>query len=185
MSKESNANQRIMLTKRLIHEALLKLLTTQPITKISIRELCQIAGINRSTFYNHYGSQYDVLNEIAHNYLEETSYTILNALQNGDKINVCLVKILKYIKQNITFLKLILVQENYDLLSHLEVSLPSFQDIICERLPNDLSQDQKEAIATSVQYGSLRLLKEWVLSDCARSPKDEAALILFVAGRIG
>ena len=59
-----NENQRIMLTKRLLKESLLKLLSEKSIKKISVSELCQNAGINRSTFYNHYGSQFDVLKEM-------------------------------------------------------------------------------------------------------------------------
>ena len=49
-------NQRIMLTKQLIHAAFLRLLRSKGIREISIRELCDEAGINRTTFYNHYGS---------------------------------------------------------------------------------------------------------------------------------
>ena len=64
-------NQRIMLTKRLVQDALIILLRTTDISKISIRELCEKAGINRTTFYNHYGSQYDVLKDIlAHEYMD-------------------------------------------------------------------------------------------------------------------
>ena len=62
MSEKKHSNQRVMLTKQLIRGALLKMLKTCNINKISILKLCQIAGINRTTFYNHYGSQYDVLN---------------------------------------------------------------------------------------------------------------------------
>ena len=57
-------NQRIVLTKRLIKESLIKMLATEGIYKISIRGLCEEAGINRSTFYKYYGSQYDVLSEM-------------------------------------------------------------------------------------------------------------------------
>ena len=72
-------NQRIMLTKRLIHTAFLHLLRNKSIREISIRELCNEAGINRTTFYNHYGSQYDVFTEIADRYLEDISAVIASA----------------------------------------------------------------------------------------------------------
>jgi len=63
-------NQRIILTKQLLQNALLKLLKTVPLHAIFIRELCQEAGINRTTFDNHYGSQYDLLGEISQRYLD-------------------------------------------------------------------------------------------------------------------
>ena len=42
-------NQRIMLTKQLIHTAFLRLLRNKSIREIPIRELCNEAGINRTT----------------------------------------------------------------------------------------------------------------------------------------
>ena len=57
-------NQRIMLTKRLLKESMLRLLQERPLEKISITELCRNAGINRATFYRHYEIPRDVLNEI-------------------------------------------------------------------------------------------------------------------------
>ena len=57
---EKRENQRIMLSKRLIKESLTRLLASESIHKISVRMLCEEAGINRSTFYKYYGSQYDV-----------------------------------------------------------------------------------------------------------------------------
>ena len=54
-------NQRIALTKRLLQEALLRLMNRKPLDKISITELCDEAGINRTTFYRHYYTPHDVL----------------------------------------------------------------------------------------------------------------------------
>ncbi|BCN29182.1 TetR/AcrR family transcriptional regulator [Anaeromicropila herbilytica] len=180
---DKNINQRIMLTKRLVCEALLEMLRTRNINKISIKELCKIAGINRSTFYNHYGSQYDVLNEIAEEYIKSTSYTIINDMAAGRHIDECLTKVLQYMKDNLEFAKLVLDQGNYDLISHIRISLPQFNQMVIRNLPEDLDMDKKEAIASYVQYGTVRLLKEWIDSDCLKSPEEEAKLILYIAGR--
>ena len=79
----AKSNQRVALTKQLICQAFFTLLKKKSIRQISIRELCEIAGINRTTFYNHYGSQYDVLAEMADNYLGE----IAKAIENTDVKN--------------------------------------------------------------------------------------------------
>jgi AcrR family transcriptional regulator len=183
MLEKNIGNQRVMLTKRLIREALLSLLKTYNINKISIRELCQVAGINRTTFYNHYGSQYDVLNEIADTYLQSTSFTVINDLAAGKNIVESLTGVLQYIKDNLEFAKLILAQDNYDLISHIKVSMPQFDHMVIKHLPENLGLDEKKAIASYVQYGIVRLIKEWVLSDCLKSPEEEANLILYIAGR--
>lgn len=183
MSEKNNINQRVILTKRLIHEALLEMLRTRNIKKISIRELCQVAGINRTTFYNHYGSQYDVLNEIAEAYIQNTSFTVMNNLAASKNIDECLTQVLQYMKDHLEFAKLVLDQDNYDLLSHITLSLPQFDQMVIERLPEDLDLDDKKAIASFVQHGTVRLLKEWILSDCLKPPEEEAKLILYIAGR--
>ena len=61
---EQRENQRVRLSKRLIKESLTRLLQTESIHKVSIRTLCEEAGVNRSAFYKYYGSQYDVLEEL-------------------------------------------------------------------------------------------------------------------------
>lgn len=60
----SKTNQRVSITKRLLKEGLLRLLEKKTINKISVSELCQEAEINRSTFYRHYETPRDVLEEI-------------------------------------------------------------------------------------------------------------------------
>lgn len=151
MSEKKHANQRVMLTKRLISEALLKMLKTCNINKISIRELCQVAGINRTTFYNHYGSQYDVLNEIADMYIQSTSFTVINDLAVGKSIDECLTLVLHYIKDNLEFAKLILSQNNYDLVTNIKTSLPKFDDMVIKHLPQNIDLEEKKAIASYVQ----------------------------------
>lgn len=183
MSEKSNINQRVMLTKRLVREALLEMLKKNNIRKISIRELCQVAGINRSTFYNHYGSQYDVLNEIAEEYIKSTSFAVINDIAERKNINECLTGVLEYIKDNLEFAKLILNQDNYDLITHIKISLPQFDDMVMNHLPENIDLDEKKAIASFVQYGTVRLIKEWIFSDCLRQPKEEAKLILSIIGR--
>ena len=182
-SEKKHSNQRVMLTKQLIRGALLKMLKTCNINKISILKLCQIAGINRTTFYNHYGSQYDVLNEIADMYIQSTSFTVINDLSVGKSIDESLTHVLQYIKDNLEFVKLIISQDNYDLIANIKTSLPKFDNMVIKQLPENMDFEEKKAIASYVQYGTIRLLKEWILSDCVKSPEEEAKLIIYIAGR--
>ena len=68
---EKKINQRVALTKRLVHEGLLRLLEKEPVESINVSELCREAGINRATFYKHYYSPHDVLAEIESNFAME------------------------------------------------------------------------------------------------------------------
>ena len=57
-------DQRITLTKKLLRDSLVELLNEKSIYKITIRELCEVAGINRSTFYRYYENQFSLLGEM-------------------------------------------------------------------------------------------------------------------------
>lgn len=48
----------------LIRRAFMSLLAQKPIQSISVKELCERAGINRSTFYAHYTDLHDLLQQI-------------------------------------------------------------------------------------------------------------------------
>ena len=48
------SDHRTRVTKMLIRRAFTDLLRSKPIQSITIRELCERAGINRGTFYCHY-----------------------------------------------------------------------------------------------------------------------------------
>lgn len=55
----------------LIRKALMELLRQKPIQAISIKELCESAGINRGTFYAHYTDMYDLLQKIESDMLQD------------------------------------------------------------------------------------------------------------------
>lgn len=50
----------------------MRLLDKKPLEKINITELCQEAGINRTTFYRYYELPKDVLTEMQNDFFEET-----------------------------------------------------------------------------------------------------------------
>ncbi len=51
-------DRRIRMTKRMLKDALIELLKKKDIYHVSIRELCEAADVNRTTFYKYYGSQF-------------------------------------------------------------------------------------------------------------------------------
>ena len=87
------------------------------IEKITIKELCMTAGINRTTFYKYYGSQYDVLNEIASIYISKTTALLMENLAEDRKIADDLVNALQFIKDNADFFILFLGKDNLNPIS--------------------------------------------------------------------
>lgn len=57
-------NKRFKDTELLIQQSLIELLEGRELRQISVKELCEKAGINRSTFYAHYLDIFDLMEKI-------------------------------------------------------------------------------------------------------------------------
>jgi AcrR family transcriptional regulator len=57
-------NRKIRYTKMVLRDSLMELMKTKSILGISVKEICDLADISRSTFYDHYRDQYDLLTQI-------------------------------------------------------------------------------------------------------------------------
>ena len=64
MKKEPKLDRRVEKTRKSIRKALVQLMETKDISQITIKALAEEAQINRKTFYMHYTSIYDILDEI-------------------------------------------------------------------------------------------------------------------------
>ncbi|MGM9858727.1 MAG: TetR/AcrR family transcriptional regulator [Bacilli bacterium] len=175
-------NQRIRITKELIYTAFLELLKKNNIHQITIRELCDKAGINRTTFYNHYGSQYDVLSEIEKNYLEEIANTLEEAnIENKDSVKCKVSLVLQFMQNNLELSKMLInnnVENNFA--EHLFM-LPKIEVMLNQSLSNIYDAKIKSTIISFSIYGSYKILQDW-LNDANRvSPEKEAELILSLA----
>ncbi|MDR0706341.1 MAG: TetR/AcrR family transcriptional regulator [Treponema sp.] len=51
-------------TKKALRDSLIELMKSKSIIRITIKEICDLADISRSTFYAHYHNQYDLLKQI-------------------------------------------------------------------------------------------------------------------------
>lgn len=77
------SDQRTRLTRRLIREAMMELLSQKPIQNISVKELCQKAGINRGTFYTHYTDIYDLLAQLEDEMLADVQAALMPLLEDS------------------------------------------------------------------------------------------------------
>ena len=62
--KGEKPDRRVKYTKMVLKQSLLELIADKPISKVTIKEVCDLADVNRGTFYKHYNDQYHLLDEI-------------------------------------------------------------------------------------------------------------------------
>lgn len=59
-----NEDRRVRYTRTVLQQSLLELLRERPIERITVKEICERADVNRSTFYVHYASPKELLDSI-------------------------------------------------------------------------------------------------------------------------
>ena len=93
-----------------MNNALFKLLEKKSFQDISVSEICDVAGVNRSSFYSHYNNTYDLLKETHLNFMKEFSTSFEESIS---KIDISQIIIEDFISDKfiIPFLKLSLSLE--------------------------------------------------------------------------
>ena len=157
MSRERIINQ----TKQLLKDALMELLADKPLAKITVKELCEKADINRTTYYKYYIDIYDqmdkVENEIISDMLTKLDVITVENMNDRESRLVVITKILEYIESR---------QEEFKVL--LEKNELNFQykllSVIGGRIFDKLNtHDQKDVIRyIYIVNGSYGIIREWL-----------------------
>lgn len=70
MNNNKTVDRRVRKTKRAIKNAFAKLFTEKDVNDITIKDIADLADINRKTFYNYYSGVYQLVNEIENEILD-------------------------------------------------------------------------------------------------------------------
>lgn len=76
-------DNRVRYTKAVLQQALLNILKTKHIDRVTIKELCEEARVNRGTFYLHYDTPNDLLREIEQRFIDENMIKFSPYFNNG------------------------------------------------------------------------------------------------------
>lgn len=173
-------------TASLMNEALLILLEKKELDYITVNEICKQAGVNRSTFYLHYESTNDLLEECIENMnknffnsFAETYKDALNKIKSGglEELNFItpkyLVPYLNYVKENTKIYKVAISKP------HLMKSYEKFEQLyesiinpILDRF--NLDNNKRKYVVNFYMKGIEAIINEWIKNDC----KDDIDLIV-------
>jgi AcrR family transcriptional regulator len=173
-------DRRIKYTKLALRGAVIDLLGRKPIDKIAVKELCEAADINRSTFYAHYESPADLLAQVEDELLRDLGVYLdaYNFKENADQSLTIVTRVCEYVAENAELCRTVL-GENGDLV---------FQKALMERiraLVNREWADKREVddemlgyILTFAASGSIGIVKKWLEGGQKKSAAEIAALVM-------
>jgi len=165
-------------TRMVLKDSMIKLLKDKQISEITVKEICELADVNRSTFYAHYLDLYDLLSKMEEEVLEDMkAYLYQHNFEKDEESFQVTEKILEYIAENKEMAQ-ILLHENADPIFQKRV-IKIAQKYLMDswNLADKLDEDFSHYLSTFIIAGCLQMIKVWVDDDLKQSPKEMAILI--------
>ncbi|MBR4290993.1 MAG: TetR/AcrR family transcriptional regulator C-terminal domain-containing protein [Oscillospiraceae bacterium] len=176
-------NQRIALTRRLLQEGLLRLLAHNKLDDISVTALCREAGINRATFYNHYNSPSQLLEEMEHALVSELSRlnppvsSIEDILENTEKSCILL-------KENAALIDILVCyhidRDLEDIVKHIA---QYYGERRLDTAHTELDSDSLRLVSSFLYTGCYALIREWLVHDIEKTPHEIAQLLISIVNK--
>ncbi|MCL6456634.1 MAG: TetR family transcriptional regulator C-terminal domain-containing protein [Gorillibacterium sp.] len=173
-------NRRTKMTKMILKDSLLELIRHKPISKVTIKEICELADMNRSTFYFHYTDQYDLMQQVEQGIIQELNAYINEYIDGKDPIDeyLAIEKILEYMLQNKeVFIALLNGNGSKEFANHIADMVRQYS--INEWLRSGAVElEIAEYLYTFAELGGSGLMIKWVNDGYVKPPAEMAALII-------
>ncbi len=167
-------NQRTRITKMLLKNSLISLLNEKPINHISIKEICETAELNRSTFYLHYSDQHSLLKDIQSEISDNTKIYLKDMDSSSDSL-AYLQSFLEYIKSNSEIFNILLCkQENTNFQTKF---ITETMESIKINISFSCPQESEKYVYSFLMQGSMHIIKQWIQSNFDITSKQVASLI--------
>ncbi len=169
--QEKADGRRVKMTKMLLKQSLIELMKDKSIHTISIKEICEGADINRSTFYRHYNTPYELYDDIIDEIANDIAEVFDTSRQADFSKKKNLTDVLLYIENNReTFL--IILSDNSN------IRLGEAYNRITGRFINrDSVSEFGTYIMQFVAAGMTSLLWTWLNKEKRRPASEVASLI--------
>lgn len=163
---DKKVNLKVLNTKRKLSKSLISLLTSKSITEIDVSELCEKAGINRTTFYKHYASLYHLLDELIVQFFKRIE-TLFLSLSSGENTTSKVAYLLKYLKQNREFVTIIMNNNSFSSISERLIQL----NFICNLINSNIQYRKNDYVSEDyyvdfIISGWIAAIRRWVNENC-------------------
>lgn len=177
MNKSGNENRSVRNTKARLYEALMQLMSEKPITSISVKELTELADVNRGTFYFHYSDVYAMLSSIEDDFFTELSDVMSRSVPDPDTKFSYLAEIFRFVGENREFCS-ILLGENGDMqflrriLAFVDEKCSSIWSILIPGADEQTFQMYNSFIIS----GCIGLIRFWLNDGLKKTPEEISAV---------
>lgn len=177
-------------TARKMDEALITLLEKKDFAYITVKEICAVAGVNRSTFYLHYDSVVDLLKETTQYIMDRhMGYYLVDAPSVTLEFDDCEQTDLLFVTPEYLLPYLTFVKENQRIF---KVSMKNFHSMGMDNVYTNMfsyvfnpilarfrvPEQERHYIMKFYLTGVYAIVIEWLEKDCADDINDISRIII-------
>ncbi|WP_243109973.1 TetR-like C-terminal domain-containing protein [Clostridium sp. E02] len=170
-------DRRIRKTQKLLKQSLLGLMEEKDFKNITVKDITDLADLNRCTFYLHYADTYSLLQEMESEVLNDFQDMVSNYryVFERDSLLPIVIPIIQYIEENKKICKILFKNSvSNDFLNRFHTLVQkNGTAIIKEKYPT-ASQVTLNYFLDFITYGLTGVLKQWLDKEIPE-PKEEVA----------
>lgn len=175
---EKALDRRVRKTKSQLKTALTQLMAEKGIRDISVKELTELADINRGTFYLHYKDIFDMVDSLEQEMFDEFNH-ILNDRQDNEESRPLsiLIDVFKFLQDN-SKMCMVLLGPNGDV-----AFMDRLKNLVREKCLRDWMSYYSEKNAQNFEYyysfivsGCTGLFMKWLEEGMKETPEQMSAL---------
>lgn len=151
---------RVRYTQRVLKEALLQLLRKKPINKITVKEVCELAALNRATFYAHYSDCFALRESIEDELVESFRQALI--LVNSFDVSSMIKAIYDIVENNEEACRVLIFQRASTSVLQRMIALAHDKSISFWRKElAGASEEELELLYTHLSYGLMHVVVDY------------------------
>lgn len=170
-------NRRVHYTKAALRQSLISHLKEKPIDRITVKEICETADLNRGTFYAYYGSPAELLGEIENSFYEDILASVTSFRRMEDVMEI-FTEALTALKDRFEFSEALFGE--FGDISFLQqliyVAKPTCL-LHWTQLAPEISAEIMDAMYDFCSYGCMRVIQIWMQNGAKREPAEVARFL--------
>jgi len=170
----SYLDTRVQYTKTKIKDCFIHILNKKPVDKITVKEVCDMAKINRSTFYFHYANCFNLFEEIRQEAFEDFLLYV-KEMKFGNIYDI-FNKLLLNIKENYLYYSAIAARDNNFMAQMIDICFQQTDDPDIFGFIKKSEINRKEYYYF-VAYGCSGILSYWVSNGMKEDISDVSKLL--------
>ena len=178
MNKAGEENRSVRNTRRRLREGLLRLLEQKPLHEISVKELTELADVNRGTFYFHYQDIYDLLGSMEDDFFGQFDRTLSEHPVRGSEDGYpYLHAIFSFLDENRDFCRIMLGPHgDMQFVDRVKQRVDAQCSFIWQILSPETERQRYEMYNAFIINGCIGLIQKWLDDNDSTGPEEMAQL---------